>query len=159
MEHLTQISIDRKDWAAEHKRTYLESGGARGHIVDLRDINGHGFTTCLVLKTIGRKTGEAHLAPLIYADMAGEVVIVGSRGGAPKHPAWVHNIRAAKDVDFQIATEAFRGSWREPEGKERDKVWQFMVEFFPPYADYQAATDRQIPLIMMTARERLDRLW
>jgi len=74
MEHLTQISIDRKDWAAEHKRTYLESGGARGHIVDLRDINGHGFTTCLVLKTIGRKTGEAHLAPLIYADMAGEVV-------------------------------------------------------------------------------------
>jgi len=65
----------------------------------------------------------------------------------------VHNIRAAKDVDFQIATEAFRGSWREPEGKERDKVWQFMVEFFPPYADYQAATDRQIPLIMRYLRQ------
>ena len=158
MEHLTPISIARREWAADHKRTYLESGGARGHIVDLRDIDGHGFTTTLMLKTVGRKSGEAYVTPLIYGDMGGEVVIVGSRGGAPKHPAWVHNIRAATEVDFQIATEAFRGSWREPEGVERDKVWAFMVELFPPYADYQAATERQIPLIMLTARERLERL-
>jgi deazaflavin-dependent oxidoreductase (nitroreductase family) len=158
MEHLTPISIARREWAADHRRTYVESGGTRGHVVDLRDIDGHGFTTTLLLKTIGRRTGEPHVTPLIYGDLGGEVVIVGSRGGAPKHPAWVHNIRVASDIDFQIATEAFRGPWREPEGSERDKVWDFMVELFPPYRNYQAATDRQIPLIMLTARDRIEGL-
>jgi deazaflavin-dependent oxidoreductase (nitroreductase family) len=81
------------------------------------------------------------------------VVICASKGGADDSPQWYHNIRAAETVDFQIATQAFRATWREPEGAERDKVWAFMVDSFPFYGAYQTRTTRMIPLIMMKAIE------
>jgi deazaflavin-dependent oxidoreductase (nitroreductase family) len=158
MEDLPEISRSRKGWVADHFQTYVESGGTRGHVVDVSDIGGYSFTTTLLLKTIGRRTGEARISPLVYGDIAGELVIVGSRGGAPKHPAWYFNIKAAKEVEFQVATECFRGPWREPEGSERQKIWDFMVDVFPPYQEYQKATDRQIPLVMLSVRERIDSL-
>jgi deazaflavin-dependent oxidoreductase (nitroreductase family) len=81
------------------------------------------------------------------------VVIVASKGGADHHPAWYLNLHDSPTVEFQIATQAFRATWREPEGDERDKVWSFVVDNFPPYAAYQASTERQIPLVMLKAVE------
>ena len=78
------------------------------------------------------------------------MVIVASKGGADQHPEWYLNLRASDHVDLQIATQAFRASWREPEGDERHKVWDFMVRAFPPYINYQKSTTRHIPVIMMT---------
>ena len=83
------------------------------------------------------------------------MVICASKGGADHHPAWYLNIRDAAEIEFQIATQAFRATLREPEGAERRKVWDFMVECFPFYATYQASTERVIPLVMMKATESI----
>jgi deazaflavin-dependent oxidoreductase (nitroreductase family) len=78
--------------------------------------------------------------PLIYGVIAGEVVIVASRGGADHHPQWYLNIRENSTVDVQIGTQAFRATWREPEAAERERVWDFVVGLYPPYAGYQEST-------------------
>ena len=155
-ESSAEIAQTRRSWGQEHTQTYLESGGVKGHIVDVSDINGHKFTTCLLLQTVGRKSGETRATGLIYGDIGGEVVIVASKGGADQHPAWYLNIKASKEVAFQIATQAYRATWREPTGEERAKVWDFMVGVFPPYKAYHASTDREIPLVMMTPIEAVD---
>jgi deazaflavin-dependent oxidoreductase (nitroreductase family) len=150
---MTEIERSRLDWLAQHLKHYMASGGKDGHIVDLSDIGGRPFTTCLLLKTIGRKSGEARIAPLIYGDTGGEVVIIASKGGADIHPAWYFNITASKTLDIQIATQAFRGPWREAKGAERKEIWAFMEHLYPPYKDYQAATKREIPVIIITPKE------
>jgi deazaflavin-dependent oxidoreductase (nitroreductase family) len=80
-------------------------------------------------------------------------VICASKGGADDSPQWYHNILASRTVDFQVATQAFRASWREPHGAEREKVWAFMVDSYPFYGIYQTRTARIIPLVMMKAIE------
>lgn len=147
-EDMIAIERDMLDWRNDHEARYVASGGADGHILDMSLAGGYPLTTTLLLRTTGAKSGLPRLSPLIYGDIGGEVVIVGSKGGAPTHPFWVSNIRAGGEVAFQIATQAFRASWREPEGAERKHIWDFMVEVYPPYADYQAKTDRQIPLFL-----------
>lgn len=143
----------RRDWVTEHRELYLRSGGVEGHIMDITAVGGHSFTTHCLIKYKGRKSGNIYITPLIYGDIGGEVVIVASKGGADRHPEWYLNIRDSKEVEFQIATQAFRATWREPQGAEREKVWTFMVDVFPSYANYQSSTDRQIPLVMMKAIE------
>ena len=81
---------------------------------------------------------------------------VASKGGADHHPAWYHNIQGSKEISFQVATQAFRGGWREPRGAERAKVWDFMVGVFPPYRNYQSSTSREIPLVMLSADEPIE---
>jgi hypothetical protein len=125
------IRDTRKDWASEHREMYLESGGAKGHIMDITPVGGRAFATHCMIKYIGRKSGKVFITPLCYADIGGE----------------------QDTVDFQVATQAFRGTWREPEGAERDKVWAFMADCHPFYESYQKATDRVIPLVMMKAVE------
>lgn len=147
------IAKARRDWKTEHLETYLGSGGARGHIVDVSDIGGKKFTTTLLLRYVGRKSGKTMITPLIYGDIGGEVVIVASKGGADHHPAWYLNVVDSKELSFQIATQAFRATWREPRGEERRKVWDFMVGVFPPYQQYQASTAREIPLVMLSVVE------
>lgn len=151
-----EIAVARRDWKTEHLETYLGSGGTKGHIVDVSDIGGHKFTTTLLLRYAGRKSGRTMITPLIYGDIGGEVVIVASKGGADNHPAWYLNIAALDAVEFQIATQAFRAGLREPAGAERDLVWEYMAGVFPPYRAYQASTERAIPLVMMSAIEPIE---
>ena len=151
-----EIAKARRDWKTDHLGMYLDSGGAEGHIVDVSDIGGHKFTTTLLLKYVGRKSGRTIITPLIYGDIGGEVVIVASKGGADHHPAWYLNVVNSKELCFQVATQAFRASWREPKGAERAKVWDFMVGVFPPYKNYQASTKREIPLVMLSAIEPIE---
>ncbi|MDB5972238.1 MAG: nitroreductase [Hydrocarboniphaga sp.] len=147
------ISAVRRDWAAEHRLAYLRSGGAEGHIMDISAVGGRSFATHCLIKYRGRVSGKIFITPLCYADIGGEVVICGSKGGADHHPAWYLNLVASSLIEFQIATQAFRGTWREPEGAERDKVWSFFIDCHPFYAAYQAATERVLPLVMFKAIE------
>jgi deazaflavin-dependent oxidoreductase (nitroreductase family) len=140
----------RRNWMAQHRETYLKSGGTQGHVMDISEIGGHAFTTHCLIRLQGRKSGQTRITPLIYGDIGGEVVIVASKGGADSHPEWYLNLRASEHVDLQIATQAFRASWREPEGDERHKIWDFMVRVYPPYIKYQRSTSRHIPVVMMT---------
>ncbi len=145
------IRDTRKDWISEHREMYLASGGAQGHIMDITAVGGRSFAPHCLVKYVGRKSGKIFITPLCYVAVGGEVVICASKGGADHHPEWYLNIVARPEVEFQVATQAFRGSWREPEGAEREKVWNILVDGFPFYANYQRATDRIIPLVMMTA--------
>lgn len=150
-ESSAEIAADRKDWVAEHREMYLRSGGAEGHIMDITPVGGRSFATHCLIKYKGRKSGKVFITALCYGDIGGEVVIVGSKGGADTHPDWYLNLIESPEIEFQIATQAFRGTWREPEGAEREKVWNFMVDNFPFYATYQKSTSRRIPLVMMQA--------
>jgi deazaflavin-dependent oxidoreductase (nitroreductase family) len=141
------------EWVKEHRRLYLRSGGRQGHIMDLTGAGGHPFGTHCLIRYKGRKSGRTMIQGLTYGDIGGEVVLCASKGGADDSPQWYHNIRAAGTVDFQIATQAFRATWREPQGDEREKVWAFMIDSYPFYGVYQTRTTRVIPLVMMKAVE------
>jgi deazaflavin-dependent oxidoreductase (nitroreductase family) len=147
------ISAVRRDWVSEHRDMYLRSGGAEGHIMDITPVGGRNFATHCMIKYKGRKSGKIFITALCYGDIGGEVVICASKGGADTHPEWYLNLIDSPEVEFQVATQAFRGTWREPQGAEREKVWAFMVDGFPFYANYQASTERVLPLVMMKAVE------
>src|SRR6478752_10750840 len=110
------------DFAAKHLETYLRSGGTQGHVVDITSVGGHAFTTHCLIRVKGRKSGRTQITPLIYGDIGGEVVIVASKGGADQHPEWYLNLRGDEHVDVQIATQAFRATWREPADEERHRI-------------------------------------
>ncbi|MFA7603474.1 MAG: nitroreductase/quinone reductase family protein [Novosphingobium sp.] len=152
---MTEIERATLEFVARHRDRYLASGGREGHVLDYRHLGGHRFTTTLLLETLGRRSGERRITPLIYGDTGGEVVVVGSKGGADVHPAWYLNLRAAEAVTIQVAGQAFRATWREPEGEERAAIWRFMADLYPPYHDYQAATPREIPLVCLAPGEEL----
>lgn len=144
------IRADRGDWMREHLAMYLDSGGARGHIVDLSSVGGRVMTTHCLIRYAGRKTGKCYVKPLIYGNVGGEIVIVASKGGADSHPQWYLNIVAGETVDVQIATQAFETTWREADGTERHEVWEYMCHLYPPYVSYQQSTSRHIPVVLLT---------
>lgn len=154
-ESAAAISAVRRDWVTEHRELYLRSGGAEGHIMDITAVGGRAFATHCLIKYRGRKSGKIFITPLCYADIGGEVVICGSKGGADQHPEWYLNLIASPQIEFQIATQAFRGTWREPVGVERDKVWSFFIDCHPFYANYQASTERILPLVMFKPLETM----
>ena len=149
------IRETRKDWMTEHREMYLDSGGARGHIMDLTAVGAHKLGMHCLIKYRGRKSGRIFITPLCYAAIGGEVVIVASKGGADDHPAWYLNLIASDQVEFQVATQAFRGTWREPDGEEREKLWNIMAHCYPFYADYQTSTERRIPIVLMRPVEEI----
>lgn len=148
----------RVDWMTEHRAGYLESGGQKGHIVDFTAVGGLAFTTCLLLASVGRKSGKRQIVPLIYGCIGGEVIVIASKGGSDVHPAWFLNITADPEVAFQIGGQAFRATWREVVGTERDEIWAFMKKLYPPYEEYQAGTGRRIPVVALKATTAMDRL-
>ncbi|MEO3756853.1 nitroreductase/quinone reductase family protein [Mycobacterium sp. B14F4] len=143
------IRAGRADWMREHLAMYLDSGGVRGHIVDLSSVGGRAMTTHCLIRYTGRKTGKSYVKPLIYGNVGGEIVIVASKGGADSHPEWYLNIAAGETVDVQIATQAFEATWREAEGTERHDVWEYMSHLYPPYVSYQRSTSRHIPVVLL----------
>ena len=157
MPRVTMTDVERAtlDFVASHRATYLASQGREGHILDYRHLGGHRFTTTLLLETLGRRSGERRVTPLIYGDTGGEVVIVASKGGADVHPAWYWNVLAMPQVTIQIGGQAFRASWREPQDAERAAVWAFISGVYPPYTGYQSGTARAIPVIMMQPGEEV----
>ena len=144
-----------KSWLEQHRHDYLSSGGTKGHLIDLSANGGRPFASHLLLHYIGRKSGKRYINPLLYGIAGGEVVIVASKAGADQHPAWYLNMVARPEVRFQIGTQAFRGTWREPQGAERETLWTFMVGNHPAYADYQASTKRRIPIVLLKAVEEI----
>lgn len=102
--------------------------------------------TLLLLHTTGAKSGKARLSPLAYLPIEGKTLIVGSYAGAPKDPAWVHNLRAHPTAHIEIGTEAYDVTARELPDDEREATYPKVIEIAPVFADYQANTDRAIPL-------------
>lgn len=137
------------NWVAEHRKVYISSAGREGHIVDLSAAGGYSLNATLLLKNVGRTSGRTFITPLVYGQIFGEIVVVGSKAGADDHPDWYKNIRSSETVQFQIATQAFVGSKREPVGDERERVFSYMIDMFPPFGKYRAMAKREIPLVMI----------
>jgi len=126
---------------------YERSGGTEG--TTLRDT---GLPVIIVTHT-GNKTGAIRKTPLMRVKDGANYVLVGSVGGAPKHPVWVHNLRANPTVDLRDLTVVQPMRVREvKDPTERARLWDIAVSTFPPYADYQKKTTRQIPLFVAEPR-------
>jgi deazaflavin-dependent oxidoreductase (nitroreductase family) len=134
----------------QHLRRYIETDGADGYYRDMSEGGGSPRSTTLVLKTVGRKSGRSLLAPLLFSTWKGEWVIVASKAGADTHPGWFYNLTAADEVAVQVKDKRYRCKWRIAEGAERQEIWPFMVEFYPPYHAYQSSTTREIPVVVLT---------
>jgi deazaflavin-dependent oxidoreductase (nitroreductase family) len=135
-------------WIEDHVKLYLEDPD-RGHLWDSTIVGGPGILPTLLLTTTGRKSGQSRILPLIYKATDGKFVIIASKGGAPEHPLWYENLVAKPDCHIQVGRDHFDVKARTAEGQERQDLWQQMAEVYPPYNDYQAATDREIPVVVL----------
>jgi deazaflavin-dependent oxidoreductase (nitroreductase family) len=133
--------------AASHLDVYLADPEA-GHLI--RPWGDERTVTTLLLTTTGNRTGRRHTRPLIYRRVGDEYVVVASLGGAPRDPAWYRNLVEHPDCEVQVLHERFAARARTAEGDERDRLWAAMVELYPDYADYQANTERRIPVVVLT---------
>lgn len=106
--------------------------------------------TLLLLHTTGAKSGTSRLSPLAYLTIDDKMIIVGSYAGAPRHPAWVHNLRATPKAYIEVGTEAYDVDVRELPDDERDATYPKLIELAPAFAEYQAKTTRSIPLFELT---------
>lgn len=151
-----QLLARTQNFVEDHRALYLSSQGTKGHIVDMTHAGSPGLTPTLLLKTIGRKSGKTHVAPLIYGIFGREWVVIASKGGAPENPAWYLNLIERPDAEFQVGSQAFAAVWREAEGLERPRIWSYMGGVYPPYADYQdGAGDRVIPVILLRPKNEI----
>jgi deazaflavin-dependent oxidoreductase (nitroreductase family) len=137
------------EWIVAHLRQYLESGGKQGHYFDAAFVGSSGPVTSLLLTTVGRRTGEKRQMPLFYGETTGGYVVVGSKGGADTQPAWYLNLIAQPLAEVQVGTEHHTVRARVAQGVEREQLWGQMAKLYPPYHQYQAKTQRQIPIVIL----------
>ena len=131
------------DWVREQVEVYESSGGTQG--TTLRDTG----LPVIVVTNQGNKTGAIRKTPLMRVKDGNNYVLVGSKGGAPKNPVWVYNLRSDANVEIQDETETHTMRVREvQDDAERARLWEISVEAFPPYAEYQERTTRKIPVFL-----------
>lgn len=136
------------DWIDEHRQIYL-SDPEKGHMWDSTVVGGPGPVPTLLLTTVGRKSGQKRIMPLIYGKVEEGYVIVASKGGAPNHPDWYVNLQTEPHVEVQVASHKFQARAETVSGDQRRALWQLMLPIWPPYADYQKKTEREIPVVLL----------
>ncbi len=130
-------------WVRDQVELYEGSGGTEG--VGLRDTG----LPCIIVTHTGNKTGSIRKTPLMRVKDGDSYVLVASKGGAPKNPEWVYNLRTDPDVELRDATEVQAMRVREvADAGERARVWALAVEAFPPYEEYRNKTSRTIPVFI-----------
>ena len=129
-----------------HTLIYRATGGAVGHRVP------GGIPPMLLLDHVGAKSGRKRTSPLGYFEDGDDVVIIASKGGHPRNPAWYHNLRANPDTVAQIGSERRPVHARVANGQEHTRLWPKAVEAYGGYAGYQEKTDRKIPLVILERR-------
>ena len=102
----------------------------------------------LLLTTTGRKTGEPRVSPLLYLREGGRVILVASQGGRDTNPMWYLNLKANPTVSVQIKGEVLQLQARDASAQERDEYWTKLTAMYPTLDDYQAWTDRVIPIVI-----------
>ena len=130
-----------------HVGAYKLTGGRIGSRVPWGERG-----SMLLLEHVGAKSGKHRTIPLLYIDDGDDVVIVASKGGSHKHPAWFHNLKANPDTTVQIGTEKRKVHARIAEGAERDRLWNKAAAAYGGYEGYQERTDRKIPVVILERR-------
>ncbi|WP_330255453.1 nitroreductase family deazaflavin-dependent oxidoreductase [Nocardia sp. NBC_00565] len=103
----------------------------------------------VLITTTGAKSGRQVTSPLVYLPDGERIVLIASNGGADKHPAWYHNLRANPELTVEIGTESYPAKAEVVIGTERDELYARMVEIMPGFGEYQAKTSRLIPVLAL----------
>jgi deazaflavin-dependent oxidoreductase (nitroreductase family) len=103
----------------------------------------------LLLTTTGAKSGKERTTPLAYTRDGDRLVIIASKGGAPTHPDWYHNLRAHPAATVEVGSERFAARATMPEGEEQKRLYDQMAAKMPNFAEYQRNTTRQIPVVLL----------
>ncbi|MGW1798523.1 nitroreductase family deazaflavin-dependent oxidoreductase [Streptomyces sp. NPDC001984] len=130
-------------WVQEQVELYESSGGTKG--TTLLDTG----LPVILLTTLGAKSGKIRKTPLMRVEHEGAYAVVASLGGAPKHPVWYFNIRSEPHVELQDGPVKQDMTAREVTGEEKAQWWERAVAAFPPYAEYQEKTSREIPVFVL----------
>jgi proline iminopeptidase len=137
-------------WMMDHASRYISSGGTDGHLYTITPPGYSEMTVpSLLLTTTGRQSGEKFIFPLFYGQTGNSYIIVASKGGAPEQPGWYRNLLANSEVDVQVGTKKLKAKARTATGEERSQLCNRAVAFWPPYADYQKKTNREIPVVVL----------
>lgn len=137
--------LSPEGWVREQTERILATGTTEGVEVYGRPV---------VLVTIrGAKSGTLRYTPLMRVEHGGHYALVASKGGAPEHPLWYRNLVAHPHVELQDGHVTREYDAREVSGEERKRWWERSVAAYPPYAEYQQKTDRQIPVFVLEPRE------
>jgi deazaflavin-dependent oxidoreductase (nitroreductase family) len=136
------------DWVRDQVEEYERTGGASANTFLDTGL------PVIIVTTRGNKSGKVRKTPLMRVAHDGEYALVASVGGAPSHPVWYHNLKADPDaVTIQDGPEPFEVTTREVSGEERARWWERAVAAYPPYAEYQAGTERTIPVFVASRRD------
>ena len=145
-----KLAPNLPDWMVEHANRYISSGGTDGHIYKMTPPGRPEMTVpSLLLTTTGRKSGERFVFPVFYGKDGDSYIVVASKGGAPQHPGGYRNLLVNPDVDVQVGTAKLKARARTATGAERARLWQEALKFWPPYAEYQQKTEREIPVVLL----------
>ena len=131
------------EWVRKQVEVYEGTNGEKG--TTLMDSG----LPCIIVTHVGNKTGGIRKIPLMRVKVDNNYVLIGSMGGQPKNPVWVYNLRANPDVQIRDKHEVTEMKVREVSNEsERKSLWEASVEAYPPYEEYQAKTDRVIPVFI-----------
>lgn len=130
------------DWARQQAEKIEASGGTEGI-----ELNG---MRVILLTSVGAQTGKIRKTPLMRVEHNGEYAVVASMGGAPKHPTWYFNLVKNPHVELQNGPQKADYTAREVTGDEKAQWWERAVAAYPPYAEYQQKTTRQIPVFVLS---------
>jgi deazaflavin-dependent oxidoreductase (nitroreductase family) len=145
MSEQDEIYDSPTDWVAQHIRRYVETDGREGQL--WRGVN------TLLLTTCGRKSGKRRRTALIYGEDDDRLVLVASRGGHKNHPSWYLNLVENPQVEVQVGADKFSARAHTASPEEKARLWPLMTSIWPAYDDYQARTERVIPVVVL---ERID---
>jgi deazaflavin-dependent oxidoreductase (nitroreductase family) len=128
-----------------HAAVYRVTRGAIGHRFP-------GAPPMLLLDHVGAKSGKKRTSPLVYLADGDDVIVVASKGGFPRNPAWFHNLVANPDTTVQAGSKRRPVRARVANAQERERLWPMVVGLYAPYEDYQRRTEREIPLVILSPR-------
>ncbi len=128
-----------------HTAAYRATHGLIGHRVP-------GAPPMLLLDHVGAKSAIERTSPLAYGRDGESFVVVASKGGYPKHPAWFHNLMANPDTTVQVGSRRVAVHARIADPQERERLWPLMVSVYPGYESYRRRTEREIPLVVLQPR-------
>jgi F420H(2)-dependent quinone reductase len=148
---LDYLSLADRSWPllrrlmGGHAALYRATSGLVGHRFP-------GAPPTLLLNHVGAKSGKPRTSPLVYARDGENVVVVASKGGHPRNPAWFHNLQANPDLTIQVGSHHQAVHARVADAAERERLWPLVVSVYGGYEDYQRRTEREIPLVILEPR-------
>jgi F420H(2)-dependent quinone reductase len=140
MSLLGEYEPSPEQWVRDQVAAYEASGGTES--TTLRGV------PVVVVTSVGAKSGKLRKNPVMRVEHGGKYALVASKGGAPSHPTWYHNLVAHPRIELQDGPDRQEYTVRVAEGQERDEWWERAVSVWPDYAEYQTRTDREIPVFI-----------